>query len=88
MDFYEKCEIQDEFYSGISSPAHRADLFVTKAGRCPSCGRDTSLPNLPHPSASKPFADLQNTPRRHDICVQCGGLGAGLLDGLSTINKR
>jgi hypothetical protein len=82
IDFYAKCEIKDVFYSSTSSTVFHTGASATKGERCPSCGRDTRQPNLLPPSTSRFFANLKDISRGHGICGQCGGLGAGLLDGL------
>ena len=54
MDFYTKCEIQDEFFSGISSPVHCtcAPCFLKK--------RDRIWLNITAIAESVPFSGLNS----------------------------
>jgi hypothetical protein len=52
-DFYVNFEIPEGFCSGTSSPVSDTGSSVIKGERCPKCGRDTSQPNLPPPSATR-----------------------------------
>lgn len=81
-NFYATCEISTEFYSSIFSHVLQAKYSEIKGNRCPNCGRDTNQRNLPHPSRSGSSASKKSISPGHGICHQCGGLEAGLLDGI------
>ena len=81
-DFCTNCKITETYYSSASSPVSRTVASAIQRGRCPSCGRDLNQPNLLPPSGSKSSVVPNDISRGHGICGQCGGLGAGLLDGI------
>ncbi len=76
--FYEKYETIEDFFPSISKDRSS----MAKEERCSSCGRDTSQRNLLHPSISKSCINQKNISPGYGICHQCGGLGAGLFDGI------
>jgi hypothetical protein len=81
-DFYTNRKKTEAYSSSTSSPVSLTGASAIQRGRCPSCGRDLSQPNLLPPSGSKSSAIANDISRGHGICGQCGGLGAGLLDGI------
>jgi hypothetical protein len=68
--------------SSASSPVSQTVASAIQRGKCPTCGRDLGQPNLLPPSGAKASAIANDISRGHGICGQCGGLGAGLLDGI------
>ena len=81
-DFYEKYATIEDFFPSISSTVSKERSSMTKEERCPSCGRDTNQRNLLHPSISKSCVNQKDVSHGYAICHQCGGLGAGLFDGI------
>jgi rRNA maturation protein Nop10 len=76
-------EFLKEFCSIPPFPVSHIVTSTMQRERCQNCGRDLSQPNLLPPSNSKSDKNFQGVSRGHDICSQCGGLGAGLLDEIS-----
>lgn len=81
-DFYTNRKKTEAYYSSTSSPVSRNGASAIQRGRCPNCARDLDQPNLLPPSGSKSSVTATDMSRGHGICGQCGGLGAGLLDGI------
>ena len=81
-DFYTNCKKTEAFRYSASSSVYRTVASAIQRGRCPSCGRDLDQPNLLPPTGSKSSVIPKDISRGHGICGQCGGLGAGLLDGI------
>ena len=81
-DFYTNLKKVEEHNSSASPPVSRTAASAIQRERCSSCGRDLGQPNLLPPSGSKSSVIPNDISRGHGICGQCGGLGAGLLDGI------
>ena len=77
---YPNYEIIKEFSSRRPAANFHWGASANKSEKCPSCGRDLSQPNLLPPSISKSCAKPKGFSRGHATCVECGGLGADLLD--------
>jgi hypothetical protein len=81
-DLHVNCEIAEESSSTRQPERFHQGVSAGKSASCSSCGRDLNLPNLLHPAISKSYTKPQGFSRGHGICGECGGLGAGLLDGI------
>ena len=81
-DDYANYEKAKQFSSNTTAAGFYQGASASKSTRCPSCDRDLSQPNLLHPAISRSCAKPQSFSRGHGICGECGGLGAGLLDGI------